>query len=365
MTRFPTTIMMTLYIFNPEHDIALASGLSHFTAPRAGRQLRHDLGFLPMAWARQGDAVLVDDIGVANEAARRLGLSMEGEWVTTETARPLLASQGGHMAIKPWGWDAALVTELRRMDCADDALPNDRQIAQIRHCSHRQWAEDHLLRPLRRIGQTTGQAWPADRVEDVEKAVARLKKVVVKAPWSSSGRGVRTISEGQLTAGLRGWMAHVIAQQGCIMVEPFYNKLFDTGMEFTTDGNGGVRYEGASLFDTVNGAYTGNRIDSEQAKEQFLFRYIPQALWQVVKTTLQDLLSDELAHFYRGMLGVDMMVVETGEGPRLHPCVELNLRTTMGHVALQLHRRMGLRRQSMNIHFDGHYHISIDEAPTN
>ena len=52
---------MTLHIFNPEHDIALASGLSNFTAPHAGRQLRHDLGFLPALWAGEGDVVLVDD----------------------------------------------------------------------------------------------------------------------------------------------------------------------------------------------------------------------------------------------------------------------------------------------------------------
>lgn len=32
--------MAKLHIFNPEHDIALASNLSNFTAPHAGRQLR-------------------------------------------------------------------------------------------------------------------------------------------------------------------------------------------------------------------------------------------------------------------------------------------------------------------------------------
>ena len=35
---------MTLHVFNPEHDIALASNLSNFTAPHAGRQLRAPCG---------------------------------------------------------------------------------------------------------------------------------------------------------------------------------------------------------------------------------------------------------------------------------------------------------------------------------
>ena len=50
---------MTIHLFNPEHDIALASNLANFTAPHAGRQLRADLGFLPALWAEEGDTILV------------------------------------------------------------------------------------------------------------------------------------------------------------------------------------------------------------------------------------------------------------------------------------------------------------------
>ena len=41
---------------------------------------------------------------------------------------------------------------------------------------------------------------------------------------------------------------------------------------------------------------------------------------------------------YTGPFGVDMMVVRhaDGAGHSIHPCVELNLRRTMGHVALHL-----------------------------
>ena len=64
--------MSKLHIFNPEHDIALASNLSNFTAPHAGRQLRHDLAFLPALWAGEGDALLVDDVEVARKGLLRL-----------------------------------------------------------------------------------------------------------------------------------------------------------------------------------------------------------------------------------------------------------------------------------------------------
>ena len=49
-----------IHIFNPEHDIALGAHVEQFTAPHAARQLRHDLGFLPMIWAEEGDKVIVE-----------------------------------------------------------------------------------------------------------------------------------------------------------------------------------------------------------------------------------------------------------------------------------------------------------------
>ena len=63
---------MTLHIFNPEHDIALAYDNKYFTAPHAGRLLRHDLDYLPVLWAAEGDYVLVENIGSAQQHALRL-----------------------------------------------------------------------------------------------------------------------------------------------------------------------------------------------------------------------------------------------------------------------------------------------------
>ena len=62
---------------NPEHDIALASNLANFTAPHAGRQLRSDLGFLPVLWADESDAVLVDNVEVATKNCQRLCRKMD------------------------------------------------------------------------------------------------------------------------------------------------------------------------------------------------------------------------------------------------------------------------------------------------
>ena len=62
------TIMSNFCLFNPEHEIALASNLMNFTAPKAGRMLRADLGFLPVFWAEEGDVILVDDVDSCQNA---------------------------------------------------------------------------------------------------------------------------------------------------------------------------------------------------------------------------------------------------------------------------------------------------------
>jgi hypothetical protein len=101
-----------------------------------------------------------------------------------------------------------------------------------------------------------------------------------------------------------------------------------------------VSYLGLSLFHTANGAYTGNLLATESAKLSIINRYLSADLIFCVQQSLCGLLGHFLKGRYSGPLGVDMMIVarEGSDGFSLHPCVEINLRRTMGHVALSLGR---------------------------
>jgi len=160
---------------------------------------------------------------------------------------------------------------------------------------------------------------------------------VLKAPWSSSGRGLRFVNTPDNIA-LQGWLHNLLQQQGSVMVEPYYRKVKDFGVEFESDGAGSVRVLGLSLFHTSNGAYTGNILATEEEKSESLTRYIPTELLHFVEEKICQCLGPCLAGKYRGPFGIDMMVVarEDGDGFLLHPCVEINLRRTMGHVAIAL-----------------------------
>lgn len=143
------------------------------------------------------------------------------------------------------------------------------------------------------------------------------------------------------------------------MGEPFYDKVLDLGVEFVSDGRGEVSYCGLSLFHTEAGAYTGNIIDTEKHKQERLSRYVDMSTFHAVKELLAECLGQVLRGIYAGPLGIDMMVVKVGSQTLLHPCVELNLRCTMGHVALAIHHDDSLPARLMRIRYTDKYRMTL------
>ena len=359
---------MTLHIFNPEHDIALASNLSNFTAPHAGRQLRNDLGFLPALWAQEGDQILVEHEESAMKAYRRvchrlvkLGLADYSHTGNIKFPRleqniPTL----GISSVQPWGWDRAIRRELERMGFAESLLPTNEQTEHIRQLSHRRTSAQLL--PQLQMEGTVGEAFECTSLEQVTELMQRYGRLVLKAPWSSSGRGVRFCDAARLNNkeinnkdAQMAWVRNVIASQGSIMVEPYYNKVKDFGLEFEADADGQIHYLGLSLFHTVNGAYEGNILATESVKQEMISRYVSVELLDSIKQKITEQIRLD---GYVGPFGVDMMITKEG----LHPCVEINLRRTMGHVALSISPTDDDIRGVMRVIYDGnHYKLKINK----
>lgn len=321
---------MKLLVFNPEHDLALAANLSNFTAPHAGRQLRADLGFIPAIWAAADDCVLVENVEDAERRFLRLTRRPFGRFIGKEQI-----CKHHFSAVDVWGWDLAIRVYLLRWGVDAGIMPTVTQIDAIRQLSHRRYAMQ-LLDCLQMPG-IIGSSCETNQIENITDRLHSGEHLVVKAPWSSSGRGVRFMNN-DLNIYDNGWLRNVIAKQGSVMVEPYYNKVRDFGMEFVSDGCGSVNYIGLSLFQTSNGAYTGNILASEEEKENLISRYISIDLLRTIQKKICTTIGVWLKDRYAGAFGIDMMVVrrDDGDGFLLHPCVEINLRRTMGHVAISL-----------------------------
>ncbi|MBO4826048.1 MAG: hypothetical protein J5506_02265 [Prevotella sp.] len=309
---------MVLHVFNPEHDIALAYNRPNFTAPRAGRQLRTDLGFLPAIWADDGDVVLVNDVEVARNAVQQCKAHMANVHFVTHVPADTITD------VSVWGWDRAVCHQLVRAGVPERLLPTDKQLETIRRLSHRSTAVS-LLAQLRSHPQlahaTVGRSRVCHSLADIQSALSDWQHIVLKSPWSSSGRGIKYV-DGQLSNSQQGWCANVLHEQGSIVAEVFNNKVMDFGMEFFSDGQGHVTYCGLSLFNTVNGAYTGNIVAPEADKEAMLATYLPTRLTHSVRTQLEALLSQTIGTAYRGPLGIDMMVVSP------EPCSESTVQSS-------------------------------------
>ena len=347
---------MKLLVFNPEHDLALAANLSNFTAPHAGRQLRADLGFIPAIWAAADDYVHVENVEDAERRFLRLTRRPFGRFIAKEQI-----CKHKFTAVDVWGWDLAIRAFLLRWGIDAAILPSVTQIDDIRQLSHRRYAMQ-LLDCLQMPG-IIGSSCETNQIENIIDRLHSGEHLVVKAPWSSSGRGVRFM-EDDVNIYDNGWLRNVIVKQGSVMVEPYYNKVKDFGMEFVSDGNGSVSYIGLSLFQTSNGAYTGNILASEEEKESLISRYIPIDLLKTVQQKICAKMGSWLKDQYTGVFGIDMMVVrrDDGDGFLLHPCVEINLRRTMGHVAISLTELTSGLPQLMKIEYDSNiYKMKISK----
>ena len=347
---------MKLLVFNPEHDLALAANLSNFTAPHAGRQLRADLGFIPAIWAAADDYVHVENVEDAERRFLRLTRRPFGRFIAKEQI-----CKHKFTAVDVWGWDLAIRAFLLRWGIDAAILPSVTQIDDIRQLSHRRYAMQ-LLDCLQMPG-VIGSSCETDQIENIIDRLHNGEHLVVKAPWSSSGRGVRFM-EGEMNIYDSGWVCHVIERQGSVMVEPYYNKVKDFGMEFVSDGCGSVSYVGLSLFQTSNGAYTGNILASEEEKDSLISYYIPIDLLRIIQQKICTATGAWLKNRYAGVFGVDMMLIrrDDGDGFLLHPCVEINLRRTMGHVAISLTELTSGLPKLMKIEYDSNiYKMKISK----
>ena len=364
---------MKLHIFNPEHDLALASNLRQFTAPHAGRQLRSDLSFIPALWADEGDLVLVDDIDNARDKVRHLGgdLVDKVEFITKVQLAHFIKTEFLD-SVHPWGWDLSLKGELEHIGIPEIALPCEAILNKVRALSSRQWATEHLQSGVRFV----------QSVAEVKSLVREWGKAVIKAPWSSSGRGVRFVSADEFREGsgypsFERWVGNIIYRQGGVTVEPYYNKVMDFGMEFEmVDGK--VLYRGLSLFDTIKNAYSGNVLCPEDKKVEMMARYVsPERLLQIRQHVI-DVMEPALKGIYSGPFGVDMMIyakeqnLPASDGASsdvqddfgVNECIEVNLRRTMGHVAIDLadylQKSFSELNQLMRVEFDGNrYHLRV------
>ena len=313
---------MRLLLFNPETEYALASGASFYTPPASVERMRRENQLLPEAWADSSDFILVDEAE---------SLSSDFRLVSWNDLSSLF-DMFPEIVVDPWGWNPALIRRLHDSGVPSLYLPDDKTMARIRELAHRRTT-------VRLNSMWNEEVSERDRV-DVPKELLTLDECMdfydenygcwMKAPWSSSGRGVINTAADMNEVLVRQWCRGILRRQGSVMGETGADRIADYATEWRICA-GNATFLGLSSFSTSNrGKYIRNdSIGQKEMKMRFDEKsIIPlEEVVSIQKKILQTVLSG-----YEGLCGADMLIERDG---RLWPFIELNLRRTMGMLQIR------------------------------
>lgn len=315
-----------LYIFNPEHDLCLANG---------------DRNFVPPASA----------LTFSRECARVSGLM--GRTSSGHFCDVGELGTGDIVKICPWGWDPVLRRRLSMLGVPDSILPSADFMEAVRELSHRRLALIANLFITRYVHEASeelaglvlapGSSQELHEFQEVKAFVSDCGNAVAKAPWSGSGHGLRWLRDGEISAHDEGWCRNVILRQGSVIIEKRMSVIQDFAMLFNIGEDDDVSFGGYSMFFCDNGTYSGNVLGSDRLIHDKICEYLPEVLILLTRSAMEEFLRKNFAGRYSGPVGVDMFVYREGCRYCLAPCVEINLRMTMGFVARHLY----------DIHIDG------------
>lgn len=334
--------MSKVHLFNPENDLALAADEPHFTPPAAALRLRRAGALLPSWLADAGDSVIDPEPCAADDAAwlsHRFGIDVA----------PVAAVCAEPGACSPWGWSADARRQFINAGVQACRLPDDVTLQTYRALSSRATASQltAMIADCAPDGVLAVPAAVARCVDDAMRVIAGHDgRCYIKSPWSSSGRGVFPAAN-MSPATLRRQISGIIARQGFVTIEPAWDRVLDFAMLFTCS-DGAAAFDGLSVFHTAGRcAYTGNVVAPQARLNDIIASHVGEELPVMVRSLVASALGRCVASRYDGRVGVDMMVVRKDDALKIVPCVEINLRHTMGMVAMAVAERLSVAHDAL------------------
>jgi uncharacterized ferritin-like protein (DUF455 family) len=234
---------------------------------------------------------------------------------------------------RPWGfgrsaWNRldSLPVEWRRRPPFERGLHRDRLFSKA-----------HWKRILGGPGRVIGSTAEVDAwLEEIRSFVS---PVLIKADRGTSGRGhLRIDPEMFGDPSLRSKLIQRLAREGALVAEPLHSKLADFSVQYEIQSDGKViEFEPRIFFTDSRFQYQGAMLGRTGAPGSKAMDCIlrEEGAWRSVH---RKILAHLLEAGYTGPLGVDAMVAHAGEGTQVVPVIEVNVRYTMGRVALEIEK---------------------------
>jgi hypothetical protein len=136
------------------------------------------------------------------------------------------------------------------------------------------------------------------------------------------------------------WISGAIDKQGEVSIEPLLGRKLDFALEYRSKG-GEVVFDSISVFKTMDGgAYVGNMLNTQSELRKIIESHMYEGEFDRIVEAQIDVLKQVYAPYYEGYIGIDMMIYMCDSSSvGVYPCVEVNMRRTMGSVSADLYKK--------------------------
>lgn len=328
--------------FNPNAEGHAMPG--RYQPDKTELALEEDLEMLIVGWCRKDDVALLRKPPSREHLAelKRAGFELP-EILSLENLKG--RKLGG---LRPWAWTP---------DAGDFLKPVAGEVSpsvpwQWREAVPREWFSKEIGLRLEKVLDLPEIATFCRSENEAMVAVAGLLEggqALAKAAFSHAGRGHKRINRESPQEATRNWLRNTIAAHGGVTVEPWRERVLDFSALYEMDAAGRAELIGLTCMDNdAAGRFLGTRVSPKWASlldpevAAFLHREAKVMEWYQEK--IPAMLA-EVVPGYVGPLGVDAMVYREADGKlALKPVVELNVRMTMGRVALELMKKSAPNR---------------------
>ncbi|MDR1782663.1 MAG: hypothetical protein LBR13_00160 [Dysgonamonadaceae bacterium] len=305
--------------FNPGHETAVLNGSPYYRQPMSVAKMQRDLASLPKWYSNENDIV----------------------W--NEYVEPISSDIAKNQPVDLWGISPQSVHYFEKISAENNLnlqIPAWKE--EFRYLGSRFTAQKTLSILLEKVPETDRNILPCfcSSLREIEHKIEKADSdadFLIKAPYSSSGRGLLRLPKGRIAQSEKQIIGGMLKKQQQVSIEKFLDKVLDFSMHFEINAPKNAVFIGYSIFYTnQKGVWQRSLLANQDMMREILTKYVENDLLEKVKTEILSIFDEIYSPYYQGNIGVDMMIYNDNGIFRLHPCVEINMRKSMGFVALKI-----------------------------
>jgi len=305
--------------FNPGHESAVLNGSPYYRQPMSVTKMQRDLASLPKWYGDENDIV----------------------W--DEFADTICSDIAKNQPVDLWGISPQSVHYFEKISAENNLnLQISAWKEEFRYLGSRFAAHKALSVLLEKVPETDKDLLPCfcSSLQEIDREIAKSENDVdflIKAPYSSSGRGLLRLPKGRIAQSEEQIIGGMLKKQQQVSIEKFLDKVLDFSMHFEINAPQNAVFIGYSIFYTnPKGVWQRSLLANQDVMREIITKYVKNDLLEKIKTEILSILNRMYSPYYQGNIGIDMMIYNDKGVFRLHPCVEINMRKSMGFVALKI-----------------------------